>query len=174
MLSKLLPPPEKAGQSIAPPPSPPRPLPAPARLEQPTLPLPPPQADAPHLVAYHPLALRPRPAPEDVSLSGVGPGWPPMRLPAGDPVRVASPNIHQPLPLPVLAQPVNDRAPFDDTAADLSVAAAQAAKAPPRSAPAPFLKVTRPEPFENWLPPVAGPPEDVTPSSPAPRPPRKP
>jgi hypothetical protein len=71
--------------------------------------------------------------------------------------------VNQPIPLPILAQPVSSRAPLDDATAEASRNAALATSPPARSTPAPFLKIDLPNPFENWLKPAATPAEEVTP-----------
>jgi hypothetical protein len=72
---------------------------------------------------------------------------------AGEPdsrrIRAASPDVNQPIPLPILAQPVSDRAPLDDPTADASTAAATSAPIPPRTRKAPFVKRTLPDPYDN-------------------------
>jgi hypothetical protein len=69
-------------------------------------------------------------------------------LPAVDRAREPSPDVNEPLALPILAQPVPDRAPLEDPTGDASTAAALAAALPQRVIPAPFLRLTIPEPFE--------------------------
>jgi hypothetical protein len=76
-----------------------------------------------------------------------GPG--PVRLAAGPKVAWPSPDINQPIRLPILARQVTDRASLDDPSGDASLAAALAAKVPDRTTQAPFLKLTIPDPFEH-------------------------
>jgi hypothetical protein len=71
-----------------------------------------------------------------------------LSLPATERVRIPSPNINEPVALPVLAQPVPDRASLEDPTGDASTAAALAATLPQRVIPAPFLRLALPEPFE--------------------------
>jgi len=70
-------------------------------------------------------------------------------LPEGGRVRVSSVDVNQPLPLPILAQPISDRASLDDPTAEVSSAAAVAAPIPPRITKAPFLKLTLPDPYDH-------------------------
>ncbi|HEV3083228.1 MAG TPA: hypothetical protein VGY66_25810 [Gemmataceae bacterium] len=70
-------------------------------------------------------------------------------LPAGERVRVSSSRLDGPLPLPPLATPYQEPLPTDDATAEYSLAAALAAPAPRRTSPAPFLRLTVPDPFEN-------------------------
>src|SRR5262249_20708768 len=69
-------------------------------------------------------------------------------LPMTERVRVASADVHEPLPLPVLATPVIDRASLDDATGEASATAALAVILPPRTSPAPFLRLTVPDPYE--------------------------
>jgi hypothetical protein len=95
---------------------------------------------------------RPGPLPEGVPLFGYrGLPEPPGAgvLPAGELVRVPLVDVNEPPPLPRLGEPAPDRAPLDDPTLDASLAAALAASPPARTAPAPFLRLTLPEPFEN-------------------------
>jgi hypothetical protein len=73
-------------------------------------------------------------------------------LPAAERVRVPSPDINEPVALPVLAQPVPDRVSLEDPTGDASTAAALAATLPQRVIPAPFLRLALPEPFEYRRP----------------------
>jgi hypothetical protein len=109
---------------------------------------------------------KPRPLPEELPIlrGRLEPIMPQARiLPAGDRVRLPSVDARQPLPLPILAHPIIDRAPLDDVTSDASQAAALAAPPPVRTAPAPFIKMNLPNPFENRLKEVAVPEEIVTP-----------
>lgn len=97
-----------------------------------------------------------------------------QQLPAPPRARVASPDVNQPLALPILAQPVPERAPVDDATTDASTAAVLAAVLPPRSAPAPFLRLVLPDPFENRRPlTVALPAEHAEPTAANPQTPRR-
>jgi hypothetical protein len=77
------------------------------------------------------------------------PGPAPVKLAAGPKVAWPSPDINQPIPLPILARQVTDRASLDDPSGDASLAAVLASKVPDRTAPAPFLRLTIPDPFEH-------------------------
>jgi hypothetical protein len=164
LLSKTLPPSEKSPAAHDAPA--PRHLPPPAHLDKPSLPLPPTQADMPRLPAGKTTSLRPRPLPEELPLVGhkADPLVPEVQyLHAGDRVRVPSVDVNKPIPLPILALPVNNRAPTDDATSDVSLAAALAAMPPGRTSPAHFLKLNLPDPFENRLKPPVIPAEDVAP-----------
>lgn len=64
-------------------------------------------------------------------------------------IRVSSPDVNRPIPLPILAQPTLDRASLDDPTHDASTIATLAAPIPPRSNKAPFLKQTLPDPYDH-------------------------
>lgn len=124
-----------------------------AKLENPEVPLP--KLSIPSLPSI-PLAktkqIRPtlvegEPPLSRERLNLPGPG--PVKLAAGPKVAWPSPDINQPMPLPILARQVTDRASLDDPSGEVSQAAALAAKVPGRTAPAPFLKLTIPDPFEH-------------------------
>jgi hypothetical protein len=86
-------------------------------------------------------------------------------------IRVPSVDVTRPAPLPTLAKPLPDRAPFDDVTSPLSNPSSGSNAMPARTRPAPFLKLTPPDPFEHRRP-VAPP---VTPSEEVPNtPPRLP
>jgi hypothetical protein len=94
-------------------------------------------------------------------------------LAATERARADSIDVHQPAALPMLARAVPDRASLEDPTADASNAAALAATLPQRLMPAPFLRLTVPEPYENRRPltlPV--PPESAEPITATPQPPR--
>ncbi len=69
-------------------------------------------------------------------------------LPEGERIRLPAANLNQPAPLPVLAQPLPDRASLDDPTTEVSLAEAVMGVVPPRTTPAPFQKQTLPDPFE--------------------------
>jgi hypothetical protein len=71
-----------------------------------------------------------------------------MQFPAGARVREWSPEINEPTPLPILAQKQSETQSADDPTSEVSLLAALASMPPPRAAPAPFLRLTLPEPFE--------------------------
>jgi hypothetical protein len=165
ILSKVLPPSEKTLPPAAHDAPAPRRLP-PAALERPSLPLPPAPAEMPRLPAGKAHALRPRPLPEDLPLAGHlnDPMTPQTQtLHAGDRIRVPSVDVNQPIPVPILARPISERALLDDATADASYKAALATSPPTRATPAPFLKIDLPDPFEHRLKPVTAPAEDVAP-----------
>ncbi len=92
-------------------------------------------------------------------------------LPAGELTRVPSVDVNQPVPLPLLGQPLSDRAPIEDVTAEASSAAVVAGPVPQRTAPAPFVKNNLPDPFEFRRPvgPTASPAEQPIPPSALPR-----
>ncbi len=176
MLAQVLPPHHAAGadESVG---AGPRRRPASPALEQPSLPLPPNQGQVPRLPAGRQgPPLRPRPLPDGLPLTGPRP-QPPQepRLPAGDRVRLPGPDVNQPTPLPVLAAPAPDRSAAEDPTADFSSGAAQSAAVPARRGPAPFAKVSLPDPFENRnaVRLRQPPPERDDPVTAAPKPPGK-
>jgi hypothetical protein len=149
MLAKVLPPADTApADSVR---SAPKRLPESAALEHPSVPLPPNRGQVPRLPANRKgPPLRPRPLPEELPTAVSRPEPPrETQLPAGDRVRLPGPDVNQPVALPLLAAPVPDRTALDDPTADFSSAAAQSGKLPPRQGPAPFAKVSLPDPFEN-------------------------
>jgi hypothetical protein len=147
-------------------------------VEAPALPLPHGQPEVARLPLAKP-AVKPRPSPlpEGLPLADYHDTPPPpgpQRLPAGEPVRLPSDDVNRPVPLPLLGQATPDRAPLDDPTSEASQTAALAAAMPQRTTPAPFVKLTLPDPFENRqvvrLPAV--PPEETTPVTATPRPPK--
>jgi hypothetical protein len=72
-----------------------------------------------------------------------------VKLPAGPKYAWPSPDVNQPIPLPTLARPVVDRASLDDPSGDVSQAEALASRVPDRTTPAPFLRLSLPDPFEH-------------------------
>lgn len=152
LLAKVLPPKDVETVSLDRPRSPRRSLAVPFD-KAPTLPLPPSRGDAvPHLPADGKHAtLRPRlVAEETLGVSTAAPALPPTPpMPDKGRIRVPSPDVHRPIPLPILARPVSDRAALDDPTLDASTAAAVAAPIPPRANKAPFRKQTLPDPYEG-------------------------
>jgi hypothetical protein len=121
-------------------------------LKPPTLPLPPSYALLPHLPDDDTRALlRPRLVEEETL--AVLPDAPPLppapALPDNGRIRVPSPDVNRPIPLPILARPVSDRVSLDDPTMDASTAAATAAPIPSRTRKAPFLKSTLPDPYDH-------------------------
>ncbi len=80
-------------------------------------------------------------------------------LPDNGRIRVPSPDVNQPIPLPIRAKPVSDRASLDDPTLDASTAAATAAPIPPRTRKAPFRKETLPDPYDHRRTDVPAPEE---------------
>jgi hypothetical protein len=76
----------------------------------------------------------------------------PQKPPADGLIKVPSPDLNQPVPLPVLARPLPDRGPLGDPTPDISIAAALAGSVPQRTVPAPFLRLNLPDPFEHVQP----------------------
>ncbi|HZY88690.1 MAG TPA: hypothetical protein VFE78_27955 [Gemmataceae bacterium] len=146
------------------------------KFDAPALPLPSSVPDLPRLPASKRQPLRPRLTLEE-SLDDVAVRTPlpqPPTLPAGERVRVASPDANAPVPLPVLARPASDRAPVEDVTGEASAAAAVAAPMPQRTTPAPFLKLTVPDPYEHRRPlGVPAPPERAAPVAGSPTAPKK-
>jgi hypothetical protein len=177
MLAKVLPPADKAPAPDDNVTSGPKRLPGAPALEQPFVPLPPVQGPVPRLPANRKgTSLRPRPLPDELPLTGSR-AEPPQkqRFFAGDRVRLPGPDVNQPAELPTLAVPAPDPTLLEDPTADFSAFAAQAATMPARAAPAPFVKLSLPDPFENRnavrLREV--PPEKNEPVTAAPKPPGK-
>ena len=79
--------------------------------------------------------------------------------PQAVPIRAPSPDGNQPIPLPILAQPISERASLDDPTRDASTAAATAATIPPRTRKAPFVKQTLPDPYDHRRTEVPAPEE---------------
>jgi hypothetical protein len=97
-----------------------------------------------------------------------------QHLAGGAPIRLSAPDVNQPPPLPILANPGIDRASLDDPTADESLKSALSAVPPIRSNPAPFLRLNLPDPFENaqTVRLRAMPPEDHGPATGPVRPPK--
>jgi hypothetical protein len=131
----------------------PRRLTSPPNLEQPSVPLTPSGLDVPRLRSVRKdLSPRLRPLPDESPLSTFRTEPQPPQaqvLPAGERARVPGPDPLQPAALPVLAQPVPERASLDDPGAEFSTAAVQSATVPFRSTLAPFVRQNLPDPFEN-------------------------
>jgi len=157
---------DAGGQALAGmlPPAAPPPMPAavptaprgrklPAFLDSPTPPLPDAAAAPPRLALPPVKAGRPVPLPERVpaDLGAVTPD-----LPAG-PVTATGPLIRspardplEPAELPVLSpKPVADRAPLTDPTAEFTAASVVSPGLPLRTAPAGFVRINLPDPFEN-------------------------
>jgi hypothetical protein len=79
-------------------------------------------------------------------------------------LRVSSVDASLPPPMPVQARPVPDRVSLEDPTVETSTAAILSARLPPRSKPAPYERMTVPEPYPNRLPlTVSLPPERTVP-----------
>lgn len=151
LLAKVLPPRDLEATPFDRPHSPRR-APDSAFDQLPALPLPPSRADVPRLPTNgRRLALRPRlVAEETLHTATESPRLPPMPpMPEKGRIRVPSPDVNKPIPLPILARPVSDRASLDDPTLEASTAAALAAPIPMRSSKAPFLKQTLPDPYDH-------------------------
>ena len=68
---------------------------------------------------------------------------------AGPLLRMPSVNMDQPIPVPILAKPLRDRASLADPTLEASLAAALATSAPRRAGPLPFAPINLPDPFEH-------------------------
>ena len=118
--------------------------------------------------------VRPRLLPDDPpwSRSSLDPASLPERqdLPAGPRVRLPGLDVEQPVTVPILANPVVDKASLDDPTASFSATAAMVSQLLERSA-VPFVRFTLPDPFEHsqTVRLRTPPPEEQTPSSPGPR-----
>jgi hypothetical protein len=146
-----------------------------ATTQAPTLPLPAIQAEPARLPAKPaPRVLRPTPPPEEMPLAGehTALSLPQIIvLPAGERVRLPSTAVNEPPALPILAQPVIDRASLDDPTVDASQATALSAPPPDRNTPAPATRQAVADPFENRKSPRL-PPDDPMPVTATPKPPR--
>jgi hypothetical protein len=132
----------------------PRQRPGSPRVESPSLPLPPCHTDLPRVVIVSKHTTQPHPLMEEAFFLTHADALLPTAivLEAAERVRVPSVDVNKPMPLPILAKPLSDRALFDDVTTDASNAAALSGTMPTRTTPAPFLKLTVPDPFENRKP----------------------
>lgn len=155
LLADLLPP--KPPRTVAEPASAPRRLPPPRTLEAPELPLPPnlaPPALAVPKTGY--TALRPRSPSEDLPRPDPRDELAALpALPAGARVRLTAPDVNRPAPLPYLGQKQAENSAAEDGTAEASTLAATTAKPPQRGGPAPFARLTVPDPFEHRRTPPA-------------------
>jgi hypothetical protein len=95
-------------------------------------------------------------------------------LPEGPRIRQPAADLSQPVPLPILARQLSERASLDDPTTEVSLAEAVMGIVPPRTTLAPFQKQTLPDPFE-FRQPVGRPAlipsdEDVPATTQSPRP----
>ena len=122
-----------------------------ASMKPPALPLPRSHAVLPRLpVEGKRTPLRPRLLLEE-TLDGLpeSPALPQaLSLPAGVRLRVPSIDVNQPIPLPISSRPVAERVSLEDPTREASTAAALKAPIPSRTAKAPFLKLTLPDPYD--------------------------
>jgi hypothetical protein len=124
-------------------------------LKLPEMPLPQQAAELPRLPAPRKLhLLRPRlVSTEMLDENGLAVVLPERTLlPAGARVRAAARDPNEPLALPPLAQPVPNRASLEDATTEVSAAAVLTAPLPQRGTPAPFLRLTLPDPYEHRRP----------------------
>jgi hypothetical protein len=154
LLSQILPPSEAVGSLRASDGAEPRRFGDVSRMM--TLPtaLPPLEPDMPYATLKSTgRGLEPHLLPEEAPLSRfvMDPVLPQIvELPASRGVRLPSVPVDQVPTLSFLAQGLADRASLDDPTAEYSVAAALAAPLPDRSMPAPFVRLSLADPFENY------------------------
>ena len=154
-------------------------LPATSALEHPSLQLPTLSGDLPHPPATpRTTSLRPGPLPEGLPLARYRDDPPAPRreeLPSFGLIRLPSPDVNTPMPLPILALPATDRAPLGDPTPEVSLAAVLAQPVPVRTTQAPFVRLNLPDPFEHAqaVRLRTPPPEDPMPPVTVPRPPVK-
>lgn len=149
-LARLLPPPEKHFRARAES-QPQLRLPGLQGIENPSLALPTGPSELPRLPGPGGRIVRPRPLSDEslaagsrqLSLPAV------QQLPTGAGVRLPIIDVNQPPPLPLLGQPLPDRASLDDPTSLASQTAAISASAAERERPALFLRLVLPDPFEN-------------------------
>jgi hypothetical protein len=112
--------------------------------------------------AYAGVPVRlPNPPPKDVK-PGAAPEGAPLvafqdktkvpkqpELPTKPLIRLPSLDVHTPLPIPILAQPVKDRAPLGEPGFEASLDAALKRWTPTRDRPVPFVPLNLPDPFEH-------------------------
>jgi hypothetical protein len=147
--------------------------PVPASLESPPLPMTPVVAEVPRVpMQIRRDVLRPRLVTEETTVRSLeDPVLPQMVIFfVGEKTKEASVDVNLPPSLPILAQPLPDRASLADATLDASAEAAVAAAIPRRTMPAPFLKMDVPDPYENRRPvhlPVPDEPDTPASGSPA-------
>jgi hypothetical protein len=98
------------------------------------------------------VAVKPRSAPEGTPLASYRDTPPPpgdIELETKPLIRLPSVDVATPLPIPILAHPVKDRASLADPAFEASIDAALKAFTPVRDRPVPFTAQNLPDPFEN-------------------------
>jgi hypothetical protein len=142
----------------------PRRVKIPARIESPELPL------LPSLSAHVPLPERARKpllprmvTPETLVALALELALPDMQpMVVGERTKQPGADVNKPAPLPILGQPVPDRASLADATGDASGSAVIAATMPIRSRPVPFQRLSVPDPFENYRPLRLALPEEAT------------
>lgn len=72
-----------------------------------------------------------------------------IELPTKPLIRLPSVDVNAPLAIPILGQPLKDRASLGDPALEASRSAALRPFAPTRDRPLPFVPLNLPDPFEN-------------------------
>jgi hypothetical protein len=158
----------------------PRPLPAPARRTRPDVPAPRfaelrlPLPTAPASLVRLPDTSRKQPVrPEFVQEEGLEESFDEPAVPhkprflTSRPAHVPSEDAALPPPLHVMAQPLPDRVPLEDATMEASTAAVLKAPLTPRTTPAPYQRLSVPEPYENRRPlTLLVPAERATPQTP--------
>jgi hypothetical protein len=151
LLAKELPPPQQVPSPEQP--TRPRSLPTfPRGFDRLELPLPPSLSDMPQPPARTASVMkRPQQILDEPFPTGHDSLTPPemLPLPAGAGVRLPSPDVTQPVSLPILAQAQTDRASLDDPTVEASLLAALSELPPLRLNPAPFVRLALPDPFEH-------------------------
>ena len=149
LLSRLLAPPETL-PLVKPQP---RPRPSPKAVEQPTLPLPQ-LVTLPSVLADQPRRTVPPQGLLTPEQALDGPDAPlplpeTLQFAVSDRPRLPSVDVEKPVGLAVMAQPLPDRGALADPTLPASRVAVLAAPLPERTTPAPFLRLTLPDPFEH-------------------------
>lgn len=150
----------------------PRRVAAPRHIESPDVALPLHQGTPPRIALEGPVrAVRPHALPGGLPLADhrddpVTPRR--VALPTGERVRLPSVDVNEPVALPRLATRPVDATPRDDPTAAASTAAALSAAPPRRTNPAPFLRLTLPDPFAHRAALRLPRPDDTQPPAPAP------
>jgi hypothetical protein len=142
-------------------------LPPPPAFAPSLPPLPAVEVSLPRLAPKKKAALRPHLVAEE-GFEDSGPGATPsrVRFTTEDRLRVESPDVSLPPPLPILAGPTRDAVTLEDATGPASTASALAAPLPDRARPAPYQRLTLPDPYENRRPLTLTPPaESSTPQA---------
>ena len=98
------------------------------------------------------VAFKPRSVPEGtplLSFADESKAPKAVELPTKPLIRLPSLDVQTPLPIPILAQPLKDRASLGDPALEASLAAALKPFTPARTRPVPFVPLNLPDPFEH-------------------------